>query len=109
MEITKAMLQNVPNPAERKSSTEEFTDSPNETNRFTVLPKQHLLHYSTSFSSVIIQFLKFTSDETAFIIPPKKYKQMPRDCIYTCPNNHEILVAVHLSHAQTSLNTWLQS
>ena len=32
------------NPEELKSSIEEFRDSPNETNRKTVLLKQHLLH-----------------------------------------------------------------
>jgi len=37
MEVTKAMLENVPNPEERKSPAEEFTDSPNDMNGSTVL------------------------------------------------------------------------
>jgi hypothetical protein len=39
MEVTGATLQNAPNPAARKSSIQEFTDSPNEMNRSTVLLK----------------------------------------------------------------------
>jgi hypothetical protein len=78
MEVTKAMLENAPNPAERKSSIQEFRDSPNETNRSTFLLKQHLFHYSTSVSSVIVKFLKVTSNETPLIITSKKYKQMTR-------------------------------
>jgi hypothetical protein len=72
MVVQMAMLVNKPNLAERKTSTEEFTDSPNATNRSTVLLKQHLLHYYTSVSSVIIKFLKVYSTRNTVHNPVKE-------------------------------------